>query len=1031
MADVKNNIIELDAVVKKLNKSLDENINRLILGAKAVQDYSRSFSNIPSQYLKLLSDLADKNKALQETQKRLIDIEKELDRLRQRQITTSTQRNQRTSEEIVNQRELARASDTYARSTSALLGAYANLNAQHQIASRRLQDLVARGRLATQTQSAYNTELREAQTAFDRLNQRVLSADRAVGRFNRNVGNYPTRAIAGIRDLIGAFGIVGGVSLFALIAKDVFETTKELQSLDNALRQVSGTQEQMARSQEFLRSVSEDYGLEIKGLTKQFTQFYVSAKDKLSATQIENIFRSVSKAGATMGLSVENQERAFLALNQMMSKGTIQAEELRGQLGEALPGAFGIMAKAVGVTEKELQKMMKAGDVLADEVLPKFAEQLEKVYGIETINRVETLTASQNRLANSWTEMVRSLNESETGGISQFFKFIVDGLNDVLSLLIRVNTSWDDLWKQAGKKGKEAGKAFFEAQINENSGVKLTAKQRALINQRIDEIKDMFVAGYNDPNLQKELDGLYKKLAPSKEFNAESLGNTASKNVELFTNKVSKLNDELKKTEEQSYVGNVLKRMVAIDARTERAIKADIEKAQFDLAYWKQVSESAENFGKTLDVVTEKENKLTAAKKANVKIEKEEEILIIGTEAWLKRQISLLEEKRSKTADTSEEYAVGTGAIKFYQQWLERLVGTQKKSNKETEKTLKYGTIPYYEDLIRKTRELQELATTNQEYAKLESQIKFYQELVDEIKGTTDATKDLEKATNDYFNSFIDNFSSESGFSKTLDILRENIKDFGKDAKTTALAVSEAFQEAFNTISESSQANFEAEYNRLSMQKEFAIQFAGESTTAKEEIERQYEEKRKAIARREAEAQKRLAIFNIAIDTAQAVVAALPNIPLSVAIGVIGAAQIAMVNAQEIPQFWRGTENAPEGWAITQEKGAEVIKDKYGKVKSYGSDKGAQMTYLNKGDKVYNAQKSEAYINKELAKNGIMPMHQSITNYSENKTLSKDDFNNGISKLAKTFKNQQPASNTQVFLNNKRINTDYFKGKKV
>ena len=68
-----------------------------------------------------------------------------------------------------------------------------------------------------------------------------------------------------------------------------------------------------------------------------------------------------------MGLSVENQERAFLALNQMMSKGTVQAEELRGQLGEALPGAFGIMAKAVGVTEKELQNMMKAGEVLADE----------------------------------------------------------------------------------------------------------------------------------------------------------------------------------------------------------------------------------------------------------------------------------------------------------------------------------------------------------------------------------------------------------------------------------------------------------------------------------------------------------------------------------------------------------------------------------------------------------------------------------------------------------------------------------------
>jgi hypothetical protein len=345
---------------------------------------------------------------------------------------------------------------------------------------------------------------------------------------------------------------------------------------------------------------------------------------------------------------------------------------------------------------------------------------------------------------------------------------------------------------------------------------------------------------------------------------------------------------------------------------------------------------------------------------------------------------------------------------------------------------VKYGTIEYYESLIAQLKILQQTkSTTNQEFAKIESQVKFYEDLIKVINGTSDATKELKKEQNDYFESFIDTFSSESGFSKTFDILRDNIENFGKDAKTTALAISEAFQEAFNTMSEASQSNFDAEYSRLEMQRDNAILFAGESATAKEEIERQYEERRKQIARREAEAQKRLAIFNIAINTAQAVVASLPNIPLSVAIGLIGAAQIAMVSAQEIPAFWRGTENAPEGWALTQEKGAEIITDKYGKVKTYGNDKGAQMTYLNKGDKVYNAQKSEAYINNELAKNGIMPMRQSIVNYSENKSLSKDDFNNGISKLAKSFKSQQPASNTQVFLNNKQINTDYYKGKKV
>jgi tape measure domain-containing protein len=305
----------------------------------------------------------------------------------------------RTSEEIVNQRALAQASDRQARATSALVGAMANLNAKHQQAKLTLQNLIA-------SQTASNAQIRQAQKEYDLLDKRVVKANNAVRQFNYNVGNYPKQAISGIRNLVGAFGIVGGVSMFAMIAKDIFQTTKELQSLDNALKQVSGTQEAYSNNQAFLKETSEAFGLEIKGLTTQFTQFYVSAKDKISGKEIENIFTSVAKAGSIMGLSVDNQNRAFLALNQMMSKGVVSAEELRGQLGEALPGAFGIMAKALNVNEQQLGKLMKDGKLLASEVLPKFAEALEKVYGIETIERVETLSASQNRLSKDRTSVV-------------------------------------------------------------------------------------------------------------------------------------------------------------------------------------------------------------------------------------------------------------------------------------------------------------------------------------------------------------------------------------------------------------------------------------------------------------------------------------------------------------------------------------------------------------------------------------------------------------------------------------------------
>jgi tape measure domain-containing protein len=1026
MAEVKDNLIQLEVVYSKLNKALDENINRLNIGATAVENYNKKISVIPSQYQKSLQDIRITLDEVKNANLSLTKAEKESANAILKTNTVIRSDIATRKAQATETKRLEVETNKLKITNEKLASAYNQLSQKEAESARRVQDLIARGKTATQTQREYNIQLRNAQREFTGYRTKVLQADAAVGRWNRT----GERSIGFMRNLAGAFGVVGGVTLFATLTREVFQTTKELQSLDNALRQVSGTQEQMARSQAFLRDVSESFGLEINGLTKQFTQFYVSAKDKLSGTQIENIFRSVSKAGATMGLSVENQERAFLALNQMMSKGTIQAEELRGQLGEALPGAFSIMAKAVGVTEKELGGLMKSGQLLADEVLPKFARELEKVYGIETINRVETLTASQNRLANSWTEFVRSLNESETGGISQFFQFIVNGLNGVVNMLIRANTAWDSLFKQAGAKGKEAGKAFFEAQISEGSGVKLTAKQKALIKGRIDEIKEMLKFGYNDPNLKKELSDLYSKLAPSKEFNAESLGNLSEKKIDLYTNKIAELNKKLKEVESNK-VTNAIKGALGLN-QGKGDLKKEIEKANFDLAYWKQVSESAKNFGNVIDDVTDKELNFTKAKKEKVKVQKEEEQLIFGTEAWLKKQISLLEETRSKTQTTSDGYKEIGGSIAYYSKWLETLIGAQKKSNEETEKTLKYGTIEYYESLQNELKALQQTQVdNNEEFDKFQKQIDFYQVLIDAIRGVKKETKELTSETNDYFESFIDSFSDNSGFSKTFDILREKIDDFGKDAKTTALAISEAFQEAFNTISQASQANFDSERKRVNEQYEFSVKLAGDSETAKEELARQKEIKLKAIQRREAEAQKRLAIFNIAIDTAQAVMAAAPKIPLMVAMGVLGAAQIAMVSSQQIPEFWRGTENAPEGWALTQEKGAEVITDKYGKVKTYGNDKGAQMTYLNRGDKVYNAQKSEAYINKELAKNGIMPMRQSIINNNENNGLSKEDFNNGISKLAKSFKSQQPSSNTSVYLNNKKINTDYSKGKKV
>ena len=114
-------------------------------------------------------------------------------------------------------------------------------------------------------------------------------------------------------------------------------------------------------------------------------------------------------AGSALALSKDQMDGVFLALGQMISKGKVQAEELRGQLGERLPGAFDMAAKAMGVTTAKLDDMLKKGQVTAEEMLPKLAKVLHDDFAIAAAEASQGLQAQLNRLSTEWTRFQASL----------------------------------------------------------------------------------------------------------------------------------------------------------------------------------------------------------------------------------------------------------------------------------------------------------------------------------------------------------------------------------------------------------------------------------------------------------------------------------------------------------------------------------------------------------------------------------------------------------------------------------------------
>lgn len=138
-----------------------------------------------------------------------------------------------------------------------------------------------------------------------------------------------------------------------------------------------GDVEASARAMAFAREEADRLGLSLKVSSTEFAKLNAAAAGtELGVGQVQDIFSGVAEYATVARLSAGDFGGVMLAVSQILSKGTVSAEELRGQLGERLPGAFQIAAKAMGLTTAELGKMLESGDLLASDFLPKFAEGL-------------------------------------------------------------------------------------------------------------------------------------------------------------------------------------------------------------------------------------------------------------------------------------------------------------------------------------------------------------------------------------------------------------------------------------------------------------------------------------------------------------------------------------------------------------------------------------------------------------------------------------------------------------------------------
>lgn len=278
------------------------------------------------------------------------------------------------------------------------------------------------GRELQSAMSKSAADVRVLERELRGVNGELTLGDRAASLFKGSMGQFAAGSLIanGIQEIAMRVVELGRAFVAAVVQGD------QMKRGLNAIYKDAG----LAASQiDFLRRSSSSAGVAVGEISKEFVKF--SAAMHFANVPIEKsnaLFLSLTKASAALGLSSDETGGALNALGQMASKGTVSMEELRQQLGDRLPGALGLTAKGMGITEASLIKLVSSGNLAFEDFVDPFTDSLKELDGTS-----DGLVSTWGRLRTAMTVMAQSAGDA---GWTTILTVALKGLGLVLGTVV-------------------------------------------------------------------------------------------------------------------------------------------------------------------------------------------------------------------------------------------------------------------------------------------------------------------------------------------------------------------------------------------------------------------------------------------------------------------------------------------------------------------------------------------------------------------------------------------------------------------
>lgn len=252
-------------------------------------------------------------------------------------------------------------------------------------------------------EKAYQTLKNSGELSIQALSQAKLKLQDRINELKSQTNGWTEslyNAKAGLAAVAAGFAAIGGAIKQAM----------DMEALNAKLKYATGSAEEAGKALKFTSDMANRLGIDALSAAQGFSGIAAAARGSaLEGKNARDVFEAIATASRVVGLTSDQMGGALLAVQQMMSKGVVSAEEFRGQLGERLPGATRIAADALGVTEAQFAKMLDTGQIVASDFLPKFSSAMMAAFGPESQSAGASTAAQFARLVNHSRDLAISL----------------------------------------------------------------------------------------------------------------------------------------------------------------------------------------------------------------------------------------------------------------------------------------------------------------------------------------------------------------------------------------------------------------------------------------------------------------------------------------------------------------------------------------------------------------------------------------------------------------------------------------------